>query len=247
MPGHAHAIQMFGNNTQKDPGASGSISVYKNPFYMDLVSAAAETRTLKRPTRQGAYATLCFKTDGGTITLTVTGGYNANGDTTITFDEAGQSVTFVSIKVGTTLRWQLIAGDAAGGGVQAAEAMTALGTLTAADSGKTIFLNAAAGFAVTLPAPALGLRFKFVVMAAPSGGSYTVVTAGSPDQILSGRVITSQDAGGSGDSEDAGTGTTITFVDGQAVVGDTAVVECDGTSYHSLCFAKVVAGITITG
>lgn len=117
-------------------------------------------------------------------------------------------------------------------------------TLTAADSGKTLFLNATAEFAVTLPTPALGLRFKFVVAGAPSGASYTIATASSAN-IIKGAFASAADAGGSMDSEASG-GDTITFVDGQALAGDWVELESDGTSWFATGIAADEDAITIT-
>lgn len=130
-------------------------------------------------------------------------------------------------------------------GTIASEIVTATRVLTAADSGKTIFLNSSTEFATTLPAPAQGLFFRFIVTAAPSGASYTVATDAAA-QILAGQVFGSD--GGDGDSETTATGTTITFVDGASVVGDTAEVISDGTSWFARCWTNVATtGITITG
>ncbi len=126
----------------------------------------------------------------------------------------------------------------------AATTLTAAKTLTQDDAGKTFFLNSATEFAVTLPAPKAGLAFRFIVSAAPSGASYTVVTSGAA-QILAGQVHSS--TGGDADSETDVTATTITFVDGTAVIGDWADVISDGTSWFAQCFCNADAGITITG
>lgn len=123
-----------------------------------------------------------------------------------------------------------------------AKDLTAVTTLTAADSGATIYLNSATEFAVTLPTVAAGLVFTFVVKAAPSGASYTVVGASG---TLLGHILSSQDAGGSGDSETTG-GATFTFVDGKAVKGDVAVFRSDGTSWYITATIKVFDGATIT-
>lgn len=128
---------------------------------------------------------------------------------------------------------------------QLSETVAATNVLTAAESGKVMFLSAATEFATTLPSPAAGLVFEFIIAAAPSGANYTVVTAGSPDQILAGKVISV--AGDAGDVENAATATTITFVSGQSVIGDYAKVWSDGTSWFAICVASVAAGITITG
>jgi hypothetical protein len=47
-------------------------------------------------------------TDGGDLTLTVTGGYDTAGDTSITFDDAGDFVVFYSTKVGSSYYWRVL-------------------------------------------------------------------------------------------------------------------------------------------
>ena len=130
-----------------------------------------------------------------------------------------------------------------------AEVLSAATTLTSLKSGGTFFLNSATEFEVTLPAPALGLRYTFIVSAAPSGASYTVVTEGGC-QVLAGHVLAVDLAGSPDcgtDVETAATGTTITFVDGISLVGDRAFVISDGTSWFTTCYAGHPQGITITG
>ena len=127
-----------------------------------------------------------------------------------------------------------------------AEVLSAATTLTANKSGGTFFLNSATEFAVTLPAPQLGLQYTFIVSAAPSGASYTVVTEGGC-QVMAGHVLTSGFADSGSDVETTAAGTTITFVDGVSVVGDKAFVISDGTSWFASCITAVEAGITITG
>jgi hypothetical protein len=99
-----------GNRTiTKDPGASGTIRLRGSKAYCPLVSAAAESRTLPRPQAVGQELTLEFKTDGGDITLTVTGGFNEDGDTTFTFSDAGQFVKFEGCFDGTNFFWRKFA------------------------------------------------------------------------------------------------------------------------------------------
>ena len=128
-------------------------------------------------------------------------------------------------------------------GAVATTELTAASTLTAAQSGTTLFLNSATEFATTLPLPAAGLVYTFIVKAAPSGASYTIVTNGSAN-IIKGVQVTAEDAGGSGDSGTADD--TITFVDGQAVAGDMVTVISDGTSWFAYATTKLVAGLTFT-
>lgn len=124
------------------------------------------------------------------------------------------------------------------------EVVSATNVIAATETGSVFFLNSATEFVSTLPAPAAGLKFRFIVSAAPSGASYTIVTNSSANIIL-GHIVSAEDANGSGDSETSG-GDTISFVDGQAVVGDMVEVFCDGTNWFAYGRSKVVAGITIT-
>lgn len=119
--------------------------------------------------------------------------------------------------------------------------LAAASTLTAAQSGTTFFLSSATEFATTLPAPAAGLTYRFIVGAAPSGASYTVVTASSANIIKGQAVNAAGVAGDTGTADD-----TISFVDGQAVAGDTVTVISDGTSWFAYGMCAVAAGITFT-
>ncbi len=122
------------------------------------------------------------------------------------------------------------------------EVVTATNVITAAETGSVFFLNSATEFVSTLPAVAAGLRFIFIVTAAPSGASYTIVTNSSAN-VIKGHIVTAEDA--AGDFETSG-GDTISFVDGQAVAGDLVEVFCDGTNWFAYGRSKVAAGITIT-
>ena len=96
-------------NLTPDPGNAGTITAQKSLAVCNLVSAAAETRTLDRPTRQGTVLTLHHYTDGGDITLTVTGGYDEAGTTTFVFSDPGQFLTLISLYDGTNYYWRSIA------------------------------------------------------------------------------------------------------------------------------------------
>lgn len=117
--------------------------------------------------------------------------------------------------------------------------------VTAAESGKTFFLNLVAGFVTTLPAPALGLYFKFIVGTAPTGGSYTIV-APAAATIFKGHVL-SNDLN-SGTDADFGTAgeATVTIVVNKAVAGDVVEIECDGTNYFVSARCSVFDAITIS-
>lgn len=129
-------------------------------------------------------------------------------------------------------------------GPAATEDVTATNLITAAESGTVFFLNSATEFVSTLPAPAAGLRYRFIVKAAPASASYTVVTTSSAN-IMIGHIneVTVDDGV---DGSIATAGDTITFVDGTAVVGDWAEVISDGTSWYVTGQCSVAGGITIT-
>lgn len=123
----------------------------------------------------------------------------------------------------------------------AAETVIATNVITAAESGTVFFLSAATEFVSTLPAPAAGLNFSFVVAAAPSGANYTVVTDASANIIIGKGFAADGNAGDTGTTDD-----TISFVSAQAVVGDRVDVVSDGTSWFAYGFSAVPAGITFT-
>ncbi len=121
------------------------------------------------------------------------------------------------------------------------EVVTATNVIAAGETGSVFFLNSATEFVSTLPAVAAGLHFTFIVTAAPSGASYTVVTNASANIIKGNQNSVAGDAGDSGTGDD-----TITFVDGQSVAGDKVEVFCDGTNWFAYAISRVAAGITFT-
>ncbi len=110
--------------------------------------------------------------------------------------------------------------------------LTAASTLTTADCGKTFGLNSATEFATTLPAPTAGCRFTFYVKAAPSGASYTILTASSANIFIGHMRSADLNAASDGDSSTADD--TITITDAKAVVGDQVILFSDGTSWYYL-------------
>ena len=125
-------------------------------------------------------------------------------------------------------------------GAGASEVLAAATTLTAADSGKTLLLTLAAGFATTLPAPVAGMKFKFV-LALGITGAMTIVTNGG-DNIIQGLVI----GGGTGAAIVASDEDTITFVQTAESVGDWVEVESDGTNWWVNGQVAADAGLTFT-
>ena len=102
------AFDTVGPGRLQDPGSAGTITVRQWGQICSVVTATAEARTLAQPTKPGILAAVVLDTDGGDLTLTVTGGYNAAADTTITFGDAGDFVVFCSIKVGSSYYWRVV-------------------------------------------------------------------------------------------------------------------------------------------
>ncbi len=110
MSAHNAAQQAyFSEKEVLDPGDGKTIVSEQQVSVVNLLSVTAETRTLGRPTRQGEQITLHMRTDGGDITVTVTGAFNETGDTTFVFSDEGQFATFQShvTKAGVYF-WRLI-------------------------------------------------------------------------------------------------------------------------------------------
>lgn len=122
-----------------------------------------------------------------------------------------------------------------------AEVVTAANVLTAAESGTTYYLSLAVGFLTTLPTPALGLRYTFIVAIAPTGGAGYTIGGGTANNIHGSAVGRDGAAGVAGAGED-----TITLVNDGAIIGDRVDLECDGTNWYARAQVDVAAGITFT-
>lgn len=109
--------------------------------------------------------------------------------------------------------------------------------LTAAQSGMNIFLNASAGFAITLPAVANGLRYRFTTAAAFATTPFTVITPASAN-ILQGEAIVNAAKVACASKN------TITFVETAETVGDFIEVWSDGTSWFVFGCAATTGAIT---
>ena len=103
------AFEPTGPGRLADPGSAGTITVTMYWQICSVVTATAEARTLAQPDRPGIIATVALKTDGGTLTLTVTGGYSQDADTAMVFADAGDFVTFISVDIGGSYYWRVLA------------------------------------------------------------------------------------------------------------------------------------------
>jgi len=106
-----------------------------------------------------------------------------------TIDMSGNDLVVNTIKVGST---------ALGGAGVASQTIRhttgATRTLTAAQSGSTIYLDKADGVVVTLPASAIGLTFNFVVVTSVTSNAYKVSTATQGTEFFDGTINSLQDA-----------------------------------------------------
>lgn len=122
--------------------------------------------------------------------------------------------------------------------------LTATRTILASETGSVFFFNHSTEFAMTLPAPAAGLRYTFICSGAPSGANYTIVTAAAAEVIV-GTVHSC--TGGNADSEVTAGATTITFVGGTSLAGDRVDLVSDGTLWYATAISVADAAITFTG
>lgn len=122
------------------------------------------------------------------------------------------------------------------------ETVITTNVISAAETGKTFFLHLAAGFLSTLPAPAAGLRYKFIVKTAPTT-AYTIATTSSANIIIGG--INELEVDTSDDGPYSAVGDLISFVANVAAVGDWCEVISDGTSWYLTGQTNADGGITI--
>jgi hypothetical protein len=85
-----------------------------SPQVVDIVTAAAETRTVSDPDGPGQFLLLKMHTDGGDCTMTFTSAFNTAGSTSLVFNDVNDWAFFVSIEdAAGTYAWRQI--GAAGG------------------------------------------------------------------------------------------------------------------------------------
>lgn len=171
-------FESVGPGIGNDPGNSGTISPCCWGQIFPIVTVGAETRTLARPDKAGILVTVELDTDGGDLTLTVTGGYNPAGDTSIVFGDAGDTVVFLSIKTGTTYQWTAIAqtGTNIEAGGDQTQAITAAAAVTVDGTINRATLSGGA-YAITLAAPSAAMRGKTLIIEYIGGDTDAVTLA----------------------------------------------------------------------
>lgn len=91
-----------------DPGNAKTILVTEDLQICEMVSTAAETRTLANPTKAGIRFVLRLLTDGGDVVVTASNGLNVTGNTVATFNDASDILSLVSVSHTTGFRWQVL-------------------------------------------------------------------------------------------------------------------------------------------
>jgi hypothetical protein len=96
-----------------DPGDAGAITVNRNST-VAIVTAGAETRTLPNPAKAGLTVALTLSVDNGDCVITAAAAINQTGNTTLTFDNAGETIILTSVTVGANTRWRVVSNDGVG-------------------------------------------------------------------------------------------------------------------------------------
>lgn len=165
-----------------DPGSGGTITVNRDCAVAPITTAGAEARTLAQPTKAGLRCMVVHDVRAGDLTLTVTGGYNQAGTTTIVLGTAGDWVRFVSVKVGTSYYWRIVAeeGTNATRTAMTAQTVTTL-TATTANLG-SIIIDQGAPAAIAdgdTAITAANLQSKILTMASSTIGRAPTVPTGT--------------------------------------------------------------------
>lgn len=98
-----------------DPGTGAAIPVTSQCSSLGLTSGGSgETNTLANPAVVGSMMAITMQADGGgDIVITVASAYNQAGNTTVTLNDAGDTVVFIGANIGGTPRWRLLVNDGA--------------------------------------------------------------------------------------------------------------------------------------
>jgi len=111
MSHRVHHDLYRGDKSMRDPGNAGIIRVTEDLQICEMVSTAAQTRTLANPTKSGIRFVLRLMTDGGDVVVTASNGFNVAGETTATFADASDLLSLISVKHTTGYRWEVFEGN----------------------------------------------------------------------------------------------------------------------------------------
>ena len=93
-----------------DPGDAGAIPV-TDTGHVEIVTVAAETRTLAAPTYLGQLLLVSLKTDGGDCVIAVATTVNQTGNNRITLNDAGDAILLAAKANGANIRWSVVSND----------------------------------------------------------------------------------------------------------------------------------------
>ena len=99
------------DKSMPDPGDGGEIRVTQDLQICEMVSAAAETRSLVAPTKPGIRFVLRLMTDGGNVVVTAENGFNSLGETDATFADASDLLSLISVTHTSGYRWEICEGN----------------------------------------------------------------------------------------------------------------------------------------
>jgi len=98
-----------------DPGSGGTIQVDRSMGICSVVTGGAEARKIASPQRPGIIISICLKADGGDLTITGEGSEILNSglgvETTATMADAGDLLTLISIRKGSSIVWSSLASN----------------------------------------------------------------------------------------------------------------------------------------
>ena len=113
MAGHELPYEMLGADwIIPDPGDGNRIPITKSGIVEIVSGASGETNTLDTPTKAGIFLWIHMRTHGGgDRVITADAAIDVAGNTEMTFDAVRDNVLLVSVRVGSTFRWEVLAAN----------------------------------------------------------------------------------------------------------------------------------------
>jgi len=179
----SRAILGLANNLSISTDTSGNVLFWdqNHPtlYYEQLIVPSLSANVAI--TWPAATGTLLTNATGQTLTdPTITNGLTATGS--VANDFSGSTGTFLTSTGAVTLGGGTNAVTINGPLVDKSAAINAAGSTaapTAAQSGQTFALDTASGSVITLPTPAVGLTYHFIVTVSVTSNSHEIKTSGS--------------------------------------------------------------------
>lgn len=219
------------DHTNADLGSGTVIVPDRHGAVVRLILTADTSYTVPDPSRSGPEFFINHVSGAFTATITFATAYTESGATVYKTSSPGQFAAFKAFETASgTFVWRQIGGDPSA----ITAAITAVRTLTAADSGGVFSVAKTSAYAITLPTPAQGLRFKFMVL--DTGAN--AVTIASGGAWLKGVVSVNN-------TNVAMTGTTLSLASGGSVGDYVAFEGIDATNYLVTGACIAAADITI--